>query len=81
MRAARQGAPHGFRYEDRLLDVDFAPWKFYIGPAYRSVYIEGWSASEGRPALVQWVCDMPNIAGAVVRASSHTPPYYHIPVS
>jgi len=72
MRAARQGAPHGFRYVDRLLDVDFAKWTFHIGPKYRSVYIAGWPASDGRPALLQWVCDIPNIVGAVIRTSSHT---------
>jgi hypothetical protein len=72
IRAARQGAPHGFRYVDRLLDVDFAPWIFYIGPAYRSMYIAGWPASDGRPALLQWACDIPNIVGAAVRTSSHT---------
>lgn len=37
LRAARQGAPYGFRYAERLLAVDFAHWMFYIGPAYLSL--------------------------------------------
>ena len=41
VRTARQEAPHGFRYEQRLVDVDFVPWVFYIGPAYRVVHISG----------------------------------------
>jgi len=74
VRAARQGVPHGFRYEERLLDVDFAPWVFYLGPLYRSVYISGWSASDGRHALLQWASDIPNIVGATVRTSSFPHP-------
>ncbi|KAH9177213.1 hypothetical protein EDB89DRAFT_1519523 [Lactarius sanguifluus] len=66
LRAARQGAPHGFRYEDRLLDVDFAPWLFYIGPGYRLVYISGWPASNTRPELLQWAYDIPHVTGASV---------------
>jgi hypothetical protein len=49
LRAVRQGAPHGFRYRKRLLDIDFAPWVFYVGPAYRVVNISEWPASDGRP--------------------------------
>lgn len=60
LRAVRQGATHGFRYGQRL-DVDSAPWVFYIGPAYRAVYISGWLASNRRPALLQWMYDIPNI--------------------
>lgn len=66
LRAARQGAPHGFRYADRLLDVDFAPWLFYIGPAYRVVHLSGWPASHTRPELLQWAYDIPHVAGAAV---------------
>ncbi|KAH9054768.1 hypothetical protein EDB87DRAFT_1419965 [Lactarius vividus] len=66
LRAARQGAPHGFRYKDRLLDVDFAPWLFYIGPGYRFVYISGWPASNTRPELLQWAYDIPHVTGAAV---------------
>ena len=69
MRAAHQGAPHGFRYEQRLLDLDFAPWVFYIGPAYRVVYISGWPASSGRRALLQWTYDIPNVVSAAIRTS------------
>jgi hypothetical protein len=69
LRAARQGAPYGFCYADRLLDVDFAPWVFYIGPAYRVVHISGWPSSHTRPALLQWAHDVPNVVGATVRAS------------
>jgi hypothetical protein len=37
----RQGAPHGFRCRQRLLDIDFAPRArvFYVDPAYRVMYI------------------------------------------
>ncbi|KAH9044961.1 hypothetical protein EDB83DRAFT_2406379 [Lactarius deliciosus] len=66
LRAALQGAPHGFRYEDRLLDVDFAPWLFYIGPGYRFVYISGWPASNTRPELLQWAYDIPHVTGVSV---------------
>ncbi|KAH9954695.1 hypothetical protein BC827DRAFT_1272378 [Russula dissimulans] len=66
LRAARQGAPHGFRYAQRLLHVDFAPWKFYISNAYRVVYVSGWPASEDRHALLRWAYDIPNIHGATV---------------
>ncbi|KAH9976887.1 hypothetical protein BGW80DRAFT_885458 [Lactifluus volemus] len=68
LRAARQGAPHGFRYTDRLLNVDFAPWVFFIGPEYRVVHISGWPASHTRPALLQWAYDVPNIDTLAVRA-------------
>jgi hypothetical protein len=37
LRAVRQGAPHGFLYKQRLLDIDFVPWVFYASPAYRVV--------------------------------------------
>ena len=69
LRAARHGAPYGFRYMGRLLDVDFAPWVFYFGPAYRVVHISGWPASHTRPALLQWAYDIPNIVNAMIRAS------------
>jgi hypothetical protein len=74
LRAARQGAPHGFRYRQRLLDIDFASCVFYVGPA---VYISGWPASDGRPALLQWTYDIPNIAEAAVCTSlfPFTPKY------
>jgi hypothetical protein len=68
-RAVRQGAPHGFRYRQRLLDIDFAPWVFYVRPAYVVVYISGWPASDGRHALLQWAYDIPNIAEATVCTS------------
>ena len=68
MRAARQGAPHGFRYKDRLLDVDFGQWMFYIGPTYRVVYISGWPASHARPELQRWAYDIPYVTGASVCA-------------
>jgi hypothetical protein len=45
LRAARHGAPYGFRYMDHLLNVDFAPWVFYFGPTYCIVHISGWPAS------------------------------------
>ena len=64
LRAVRQGATHGFRYGQRL-DVDSAPWVFYIGPAYRAVYISGWLASNRRPALLQWMYDIPNMEATV----------------
>jgi hypothetical protein len=66
LRAARQGAPHGFRYADRLLDVDFARWHLHIGPAYRVVYVSDWNPSNGRNALFQWAYDIPKIIGARV---------------
>ena len=66
MWAVRQGAPHGFRYGQRLLDFDFSPWVFYIGSAYCVVYISGWLASNGRPALLQWTYGIPNIMEATV---------------
>ena len=78
----RQGVPHGFRYEKRLLDVDFAPWVFFVGPIYRCVYISGWSPSHGRNGLLRWASDIPDIVGAIVRTSfslsltkEKTPPY------
>ena len=37
--AARQGAQHGFRYVERLLNVDIATWMFYTGPIPRRVHI------------------------------------------
>ena len=58
LRAARQGAPYGCRYAERLLGVDFAHWMFYIGPAYP---VSGWYASDGRYTLSQWTYDIPNI--------------------
>jgi hypothetical protein len=65
----RQGAQHGFRYGRRLPDIDFAPWVFYIGPAYRVVDFSGWPASSGQAGLLQWTYDIPNIVGATVRTS------------
>jgi hypothetical protein len=76
LRAARQGSPHGFRYADRLLDVDFARWIFYIGPAYRVVYISGWNTSHGRNGLLQWTYDIPNIVGARVCTSLTLSDFY-----
>jgi hypothetical protein len=72
IRAARQGAPHGFRYEKRLLDVDFAPWIFYVGPGYRVVYISDWPPSKGRSALWQWASDIPNLIGTTIRTYAHS---------
>jgi hypothetical protein len=72
IRAARQGVPHGFRYANRLLDVDFAPWLFHIGPTYRVVYISGWSTSKGRSALLQWASDIPNVISATIRTCAHS---------
>ena len=73
LRAVRQGAPHGFRYRERLLDIDFAPWVFYIGAAYRVVYISGWPPLDGRQWLLRWVYDIPNVAEATV-CTSLSPP-------
>jgi hypothetical protein len=39
LRAARQGAPHEFRYVERLLKVDIASWMFYTGPIPCRVHI------------------------------------------
>ncbi len=72
LRAMRQGAPHGFRYRQRLLDMDFAPWSFYIGPSYRVVYISMWPASSGRLGLSQWTYDVPNIVWTTVCTFVHT---------
>ncbi len=69
LRAVRQGASHRFRYRQRLLDIDFATWVFYAEHAYRVVYISGWPASDGRPALLRWTYDILNIARATVRTS------------
>ena len=69
LRAVRQGAPHGFRYRNRSVDVDFALWEFYVGPMYRAVYISGWPGSKDQPALLKWTDDIPNIAGATVCTS------------
>jgi hypothetical protein len=69
LRAVRQGAPHGFRYMERLVDVDFAPWSFYVGPIYNALYISGWPAACDRLSLVQWTNDIPNITGATVCTS------------
>jgi hypothetical protein len=69
LRAVRQGTPHVFRYRERLVDVDFAPWEIHVGPIYCTVYISGWPASDGRLALLQGTDDIPNIAGATVCAS------------
>ena len=70
LRAARHGVPHGFRYEDRLLDIDFAPWVFYMGPSYRVVHISGWPASHTRPHLLhRWASDIPFIVGGSVSKS------------
>ncbi|KAN0142021.1 hypothetical protein V8E53_000483 [Lactarius tabidus] len=53
LRAARKGAPHGFSYANRLLDVDFVPWLSNIGPFYRVRYISGWPTTQTRPELLQ----------------------------
>ncbi|KAF8492390.1 hypothetical protein F5888DRAFT_911356 [Russula emetica] len=66
LRAVYQGVPHGFRCRQRLLDIDFAPWVFYVGRAYRVVYISGWPGFDGRPALLQWTYDIPDITEATV---------------
>jgi hypothetical protein len=73
IRAVRQGAPHGFRYAQRLLDVDFASWAFYVGPGYRVVYISNWPPSDGRSALWKWVGDIPNVVGTTIR--TYAQPY------
>jgi hypothetical protein len=36
---------------------------------YRVVYISGWPASDGRPELLQWANDIPDIVGATVCTS------------
>jgi hypothetical protein len=69
LRATCQGAPHGFRYRQWLLDIDFSPSVFYVGSAYNAVYISGWPAANGRPALLQWIDDIPNIAQASICTS------------
>ena len=69
LHAVRQGAPHGFRYKNRLLDVDFAPWEFHVGPTYRVVYISGWPGLDLRPAFMRWVKDIPNVLGGTVCTS------------
>ena len=69
LHAVRQGVPHGFRYRQRLLEIDFAPSTSYVGPVYRAVYISGWPASDGRSALLQWTNDIPNIAEATICTS------------
>jgi hypothetical protein len=77
LRAVYQGVPHGFRCRQRLLDIDFALWVFYVGPTYRVVYISGWPGFDGRPALLQWTYDIPDITKATVCASlfPFTPKY------
>jgi hypothetical protein len=45
------GAPHGFCYWQRLLDIGIAPWVSYAGSAHRVVYISVWSASDGAVAV------------------------------
>jgi hypothetical protein len=62
----RKGAPHGFRYAQRLLDLDFAPWVFYVSPKYRLVHISGWLPSNTQRTLLQWVYDVPNVTNAKV---------------
>ena len=64
LRAVHQGAPRGFRYRQRLLDIDFVPWVFYVGPVYRVVYTSGRPASDGRPVLLRWTYNIPDIAEA-----------------
>jgi hypothetical protein len=73
LRTVRRGVPHGRRYRQRLLDINFAPWVFYVGPTY--VYISGWPASDGRPMLLHWTYDTPNIAEATVCTRADIMPY------
>ena len=68
-RAVRQGALYGLRYRERLLDIDLAPWVFYIGSAYRVVYISGRPPLDGRHWLLRWTYDIPNIGEATVCTS------------
>jgi hypothetical protein len=77
LRAARKGAPHGFRYEQRLLDIDFNSSKTFVGPGFRAVYISGWRASDDRSALLQWAYDIHKIVEAAVCTSlfPFTPKY------
>ena len=77
VRAVRQGAPGGFSCRSQPLGIDFASSVFYVGPGYRVVYISGWPASDGRPALLQWAHDIPDIAEATVCTSlfPFTPQY------
>ncbi len=42
----------------RLLDIDFTPWVFYVCPAHHVIYVSGWTASNNRPALLQWTYDL-----------------------
>ena len=49
LRAVRQGAPHGFRYRQRLLDIDFA--LVYSISGLGAV----WSTSQGGP---RWMADL-----------------------
>ena len=51
LQAARQGAPHGFRYADRLLDVDLH-LGYSIQGRYRVVCISGLPPSNGRRVLL-----------------------------
>ena len=66
VRAVSHGVPHGFRYRQRLLDIDFARWVFFVGPAYRVLYISGWPASDGLSALLRWTYDIPNLGEAAI---------------
>jgi hypothetical protein len=70
LHVAPQGAPYGFRYAWRLLNVDFSPRAFHISAAYRAVYISGWPTSNGRRALLQWTYNIPHIVGAIISTSS-----------
>jgi hypothetical protein len=47
LHAVHLDAPHGFRYRRCLLDIDLAPWVFYVEPAYRVVYISQEPVSDG----------------------------------
>ena len=70
LHVAPQGAPYGFRYAWCQLNVDFSPWVFYIGAAYRAVYISGWPTFNRRRVLLQWTYDIPHIVGAIISTSS-----------
>jgi hypothetical protein len=71
LRAVCQGAPHGLRYGQRLLDIDLR-----VGYSMsRTVIVwcispgDPLLASNGRPALMRWSYDVPNVTGATVCTS------------
>lgn len=68
LHAARQGALHGFCYGDHLLEIDFVPWLFYIGPFYHVMHISGQPASYTWPDLLQWAY-IPHVASGAICAS------------